>query len=60
LWENVGFAGIGIKRLFHFDIEALLLGPSPMIGEIEAFLDEGVNIDGPMLTRPRASAATCS
>ena len=42
---------VGIKRLFQRDIEALLLGPRPVIGEIEAFLDEGVDIDGPMLTR---------
>ena len=42
---------VGIKRLFQLDIEALLLGPRPVIGEVEAFLDESVDIDGPMLTR---------
>ena len=51
LWEHVGFAGSGIKRLFQRDIEALLLGARPVIGEIEAFLDEGVDIDRPVFTR---------
>ena len=41
----------GIKRPLQRDVEALLLGPRPVIGEIEAFLDEGVDIDGPMLAR---------
>ena len=30
------------------DIEALLFGPRPVIGEIEALLDEGIDIDGPV------------
>ena len=33
------------------DIEALLLGPRAVIGEIEAFFDQGVDIDEPVLTR---------
>ena len=36
LWENVNLASIGIKRLFQLDIETLLLGARPVIGEIEA------------------------
>ena len=42
---------VGSKDLFQRDIEALLLGPRPVIGEIEAFLDERIDIDGPVLTR---------
>ena len=36
------------------DIKALLLGPRAVIGEIEAFLDEGIDIDRPMFTRTLA------
>ena len=35
-------------------VEALLLGPSAVIGEIEALLDESVDIDRPMLSRTLA------
>ena len=42
---------VGIKRPFQLDIEALLLGARPVIGEVEAFLDESVDIDRPVLTR---------
>ena len=51
LWEHVGFAGRGIKRPLQRDIEALLFGPRPVIGEIEAFLNESVDIDGPVFAR---------
>jgi len=51
LWENVGFASIGIKRLFQLDIEPLLLSTRPVIGKIEAFLDERIDIDSPMFNR---------
>ena len=51
LRENVGFASGRIKRPFQRDIEALLFGPRPVIGEIEAFLNESIDIDRPMLTR---------
>ena len=42
---------VGIKRSLQRDIEALLLGPRPVIGEIEALLDEGIDIDEPVFTR---------
>ena len=52
---------VGSNDRLQRDIEALLLGPRPVIGEIEAFLDEGIDIDKPVLTRAlRASAAACS
>ena len=51
LREDVGCTGGRIKGSLQGDIEALLFGPRPVIGEIEAFLDEGVDIDGPVLTR---------
>ena len=39
----------GSKERFKRDIEALLLGACPVIGEIEALLDESIEIDRPML-----------
>ena len=43
--------GRRIKGLLHIDLEALLLCAGTMIGEIEALLDEGVDVDRPMLAR---------
>ena len=40
-----------IKRLLQLDIEALLLSACTVVGEIEAFLDQGVNIDKTVLAR---------
>ena len=40
-----------IKRSLQGNGEALLFGPRAVIGEVEAFLDEGVDIDRPVLTR---------
>ena len=37
--------------MFQHDLEALLLGPRPVIGEIETFLNESIDIDRPVLTR---------
>ena len=51
LREHVGFTSGGIQRSFQGDVEALLLGPRPVIGEVEAFLDERVDIDGAVLAR---------
>src|SRR5262249_27662164 len=51
LRENVDLTGRRIKGPLHIDLEALFLGPSTMIGEIEAFLDECIDVDRPMLTR---------
>ena len=48
LREHIDFAGGRVKRPLQRDIEALLLGPRPVIGEIEALLDEGVDIDKPV------------
>jgi hypothetical protein len=43
------------------DVEALLLGPRTVIGEVQAFLDEGVDIDKSVFPpSPLASAAACS
>src|SRR5262249_16216579 len=54
LREDISFAGSRIKRPLQRDIEALLLGPRPVPGEIEAFLDEGIDIDNPVFTRTLA------
>ena len=42
---------VSVKGPLQRDIEALLLGPSPVIGEIEALLDQRVDIDRPVLPR---------
>ena len=52
LREEIDLAGGWVKRPLQGDIEALLLRPCPMIGEIEALIDQGVDIDRPMLSRP--------
>ena len=51
LREDIDFAGGRIKGPLHSDLEALLLGAGTMIGEIEALLDERVDIDQPMFAR---------
>ena len=43
--------GSRVKGPFQGDSEALLLGPRSVIGEIEALIDQGVDIDRPMLSR---------
>ena len=54
-WGNTSTSpAAGIKRPFQRDVEALLLGPRAVIGEIEAFLDHGVDIDRPVLARALA------
>src|SRR5262249_29176860 len=40
-----------IKGPLHIDLEARLLGAGTMIGEIKALLDEGIDVDRPMLSR---------
>ena len=37
--------------MFERDLKALLLGPRPVPGEIETFLNESIDIDRPVLTR---------
>src|SRR5262249_45652554 len=49
LGEDIDFARSGIKRPLHRNLEALFLGAGTMIGEIEALLDERVDINQPML-----------
>src|SRR5215471_9757467 len=48
---HIDLTGGRIKEPLHIDLEALLLCASTMIGEIEALLDECVDVDGPMLAR---------
>ena len=47
--KHVDLASVRIKGPLQGDIEALFLGPRSVIGEIEAFLDQGVDIDRPVL-----------
>ena len=42
---------VGSKDCLQRDLKALLFGASAMIGEVKAFLDDGVDIDGPVLAR---------
>src|SRR5215475_9853862 len=51
LRENVCPTGRRIKELLELDLKALRLGPRSMPCEIEAFLNERIDIDHPMLTR---------
>src|SRR6476619_7242198 len=51
LWEQIDLSGGRVKGPFKGDSEALLLSPRPVIGEIEALIDQGVNIDRPVLSR---------
>ena len=45
MWENIELAGGRIKGPLQGDREALLLGSGTMIGEVEALLDEAIDID---------------
>ena len=51
LREQINLASGRVKGPFEGDIEALLLGPCPVIGEIEAFLDESIDIHWSVLSR---------
>src|SRR3974390_1656429 len=51
LWEHVGFTGGRIEGSLQGDVEARLLGPRPVIGEIEALLDQPIDVDKPVFTR---------
>src|SRR5262245_4793201 len=51
LRKYIGFPSGRVERPLHGDVEALLLSPRTMVGEIEAFFDQRVDIDNPMLTR---------
>src|SRR5262245_32336225 len=50
LRENISFAGSRIKRPLQRDIEALFLGPRAVPGKIEAFLDDGIDINKSVFT----------
>ncbi len=49
LREQIGLAGGRVEGPLHGDVKTLLLGPCPVIGEIKALLDEGVDIHRPVL-----------
>src|SRR5262245_9980088 len=51
LRKNIDLTGRWIEAPLHIDLEALLLGASAMVGEIEALLDESIDVDRPMLAR---------
>src|SRR5215467_8608881 len=51
LREQVRLACRLIKGPLQGNVEALFLGPCPVPGEIEAFIDESIDINNPVLTR---------
>src|SRR5262249_10935757 len=51
LREYVGLASRRIKRSLQGDIEAVFLGPRSVPGEVEAFIDQGVDIDNSVFSR---------
>ena len=51
LREQIDLASGRVKGPLQGDSEALLLGPRPVIGEVEALIDQGVDIDRPMFSR---------
>src|SRR5215475_3586180 len=51
LGENVCRPGRRIKGLLELDLKTLRLGPRSMKCEIEAFFNERIDINHPMLTR---------
>ena len=51
---QVDHAGVGIEVALERDVEAGFFGPRAVIGEIEAFLDDRVDVGGPVLARSLA------
>src|SRR5215468_7120037 len=51
LRKYIGLPSVRVERPLHDDVEALFLSSCTVIGEIEAFLDQGVDIDNPVFTR---------
>ena len=48
---DISLTGGRIKRPLQCDIEVLSFGPRPVPGEIEAFLNKGIDVDSSVLTR---------
>ena len=58
---QLDLAGSGVEIAFERDLEIGAFGTRTVIGQIEALLDEGVDVDGSALASfPRANAAACS
>ena len=51
LGEDIDFTGRGVKGPLQSDIEALFLGSRTVVGEIEALLDDCIDIDQPTFAR---------
>src|SRR5215467_3369786 len=50
LRKQIDLAGGWIKQPLQGDGETLLLGPRPVVGEVEAFFNKGVDINRPVFT----------
>ena len=50
LREDIRLAGGRIKGSLKRNVKPLLLGARPMVGKAQALLDEGINIDEPVLS----------
>src|SRR5262245_40696887 len=51
LREDVRLASGRVQGAFHSNVETLLFSPRPVPGEIEALLDDGINIDDAVFAR---------
>src|SRR5262245_37235951 len=51
LRKYVGLPSGRVERPLHDDVEALFLSSCTVIGEIEAFFDQGVDINDPVFAR---------
>src|ERR1700733_2138921 len=51
LREQIYLASGRVKGPFQGDVEALLFSPCPVVGEVETFIDQGIDINRPVLAR---------
>ena len=58
LRKNIGFARRRIKQPLNRNFETLLLRPRTVPGEVQAFIDNGVDVDRPVFARgfPRVNS----
>ena len=61
LRKEISLAGRRVERALQRDVESLFLGTRAVIGQVEAFLDDGIDIDRPVLARSLgANEEACS
>ena len=61
LREQIDLTSGRVKGPFQGDVETLLFSPCPVVGEVETFIDQGIDIDRPVLSGALdGNAAACS